>query len=313
MTKKSFKEMVSSLEEENYGFNYFNVETIGDYFPEDADWNYKDIIHPKLIHSGFSALQAFASNDIACGINLQKIPFLGFSIPLLIINYEYSKFNQTYFTSFGPYIILVNTIIEKHDTDKTRVRTLYAIGSKGIFKILHKTIGKVLLKNYKKLMSEDIPMRNRKGELRKFSHKFYSPSITYPFNFSEKINRSNIYLDKNVNNEISINKSEISSCKHGDIIGQKLGILSFFISEDNINKKIWPTTCPHEGARLTLKCIKGDKILCPWHNRIAKPLMVINKENNKIEIISSMDYLVSYEKNSIKIKYKNDPESYNQK
>ena len=78
MTKKSFKEMVSSLEEENYGFNYFNVETIGDYFPEDADWNYKDIIHPKLIHSGFSAIQAFASNDIACAINLQKIPFLGF-------------------------------------------------------------------------------------------------------------------------------------------------------------------------------------------------------------------------------------------
>ena len=172
MSKKSFKEMVVSLEEQNYSFSYFNADTEGDYFPDDADWNYKDIIHPKQIHSGFNGLQAYASDDIACAINLQKIPFFGISIPLLVINYEYSKFNQTYFTSFGPYIILINTIIKRNDLGRTVVKTLYAVGSKGIFKILHKILGKAILKNYKKLMSEDLPMRNRKGELRKFHHLF---------------------------------------------------------------------------------------------------------------------------------------------
>ena len=34
-------------------------------------------------------------------------------------------------------------------------------------------IGKILLKNYRKLMSEDTPMRDRKGRLRKIGHHFF--------------------------------------------------------------------------------------------------------------------------------------------
>ena len=34
-------------------------------------------------------------------------------------------------------------------------------------------IGKILLKNYRKLMSEDTPMGDRKGRLRKIGHHFF--------------------------------------------------------------------------------------------------------------------------------------------
>ena len=142
MSKKSYKEIIAELEKQNYNFNYFESETIGNYLPEDADWNYKDIEHPKLVHSDFSAIPTYVSEDMACSINIQKIPFLGISLPLLIINYEYSKFNQTYYTSFGPFIIFIDKNIKKIETNKTSVKTKYAVGSKKIFKFLHGMIGK---------------------------------------------------------------------------------------------------------------------------------------------------------------------------
>ena len=97
MSKKSYKEIIAELEKQNYNFNYFVSDTRGNYVPEVADWKCKDIEHPKLVHSDFSAIPTYVSEDMACSINIQN-SFLGISLPLLIINYEYSKFNQTYYT-----------------------------------------------------------------------------------------------------------------------------------------------------------------------------------------------------------------------
>ena len=311
MSKKSFIDMVNSLKKENFNFNFFESETIGDYLPEDSDWNYKDVAHAKFVHSNVSSLQAFVLDDFSGSINLQKLPFFGLSIPIVTLNYEQSKFNQMYFFSIGPYIVIVNTVSEKIDSHKTKVKTSYAIGSKGLFKFLHKIIGKILLKNNKLLMLEDSPMRNRKGELRKCGHKFYSDSQS-SFKFTEQINRANVYLDQNTESEIFIKKSSLLSSKEGDKVGQNSGILSFFITDDDNIKKIWPTTCSHEGAYLTSKCINNGKIFCPWHNKIIKPLISIDKkEENKFNIIPCIDYVTTDEKEFIKIKFRNDPEYYN--
>ena len=305
MSKKSYKEIISSLEKQNYKFNYYNSETVGNYLPEDADWNYKDIEHPKLVHSDFSAIPTYISKDMACSINLQKIPLIGITLPLLIVNYEYSKFNQTYYTSFGPYIIFIDTNIKKIETDKTIVKTKYAIGSKSIFKFLHGLIGKILLKNYKKLMTEDTPMRDRKGKLRKIGHHFFFPNDTYPFNYSEQISESNVYLKNGEKNTIEINKNDILKSKNGNTIGEKIGVLSFFISNDENKINLWPSTCSHEGAELSLKCIKRERIFCPWHNRISIPIVTMDKINQNLKINNNKDYEVIDEEEKLKIIYKN--------
>ena len=305
MSKKSYKEIIAELEKQNYNFNYFESETIGNYLPEDADWNYKDIEHPKLVHSDFSAIPTYVSEDMACSINIQKIPFIGISLPLLIINYEYSKFNQTYYTSFGPFIIFIDTNIKKIEANKTSVKTKYAVGSKKIFKFLHGMIGKILLKNYRKLMSEDTPMRDRKGKLRKIGHHFFSPNATYPFNYSEQISKSNVYLKVAEKNTVQINKSDILKSQNGNTVGEKIGVLSFFISEDENKIKLWPSTCSHEGAELSSKCIKGERIFCPWHNRISMPIAIMDKINKNLKINNSKDYEVIDEEDRLKIVYKN--------
>lgn len=311
MSKKKFVDLVNLLKKENYSFKMFKAESIGYFLPEDSDWNYKDVVHSNFVHQGQGNVQACALEDVTGSINLLRFPFFGISIPLVSIMYEQSRFNQVYLSSFGPFILLCDTTSEKISSDQTKVTTSYAICSRGIFKYFHKIIEKIVLKNYNTLMSEDIPMRNRRGELRRCGHKFYS-DIKSTFSFTEQINRANVYLDQNINSEINIKKSEILSSRSGDKIGENLGILSFFVTEENDKKKIWPTTCAHEGASLTSKCIKNDKIYCPWHNRITNPLIVIDlKDNNKLNFIPSIDYSVTSENEFIKIKFRNDPEYYN--
>ena len=166
----------------------------------------------------------------------------------------------------------------------------------------------MILKNNKLLMSEDVPMRERRYELRKSKHSFYNPTSTYSFKFTEEIFRANVYI-KGENNYVDISNSDLLNSVDGDILGRKSGILSFFVKDDNGNKSIWPTTCPHEGAKMNKDCIVRSRILCPWHHRRIDRILDFKDKITKI--IPSIDYYVEKYQNKIRIYYRNNPEYYN--
>ena len=291
----------------------FNFEENGKYSADDADWNYKDVTHTEKIHAMVNQVQGAILNDVQTSINLQKIPFFGITFPLVLVNYEYKKDDQVYFTSSGPFIIIGNVINTAISKNETKVTTTFVVGSKGIFRIFHPLIKYFITKNHAKLMKEDAPMRIRRGELRENGHSFHSPTETYSFSFSEEITRSNIRIDLNSEAKIKILKSEILSAKENSIFGKKIGILSFFITvESNQDIKLWPTTCAHEGAQLSKKCIKNNIITCPWHARKFQPLIIINKDKN-IKIIPNIDFAVKESSQFLEIRFRNKPEYYNNK
>ena len=219
MSKKSFQSLKKIFIKKGFKFKDFEVQNIGDYAADDADWNYKDIHHLNTIHKTVHGVQAFVADDVMCNINLQKIPIFGFEIPMPLIQYDYSKHNAIYLSALGPYIILVNSIFEEINETQTNVITRFSIGSKGIFWILNPLIEKLLKKNNKTLMNEDMPMRNRRGELRKINHLFYKNTENYSFEFSENIERANVFLKKEENNILVIDKNIILESKDGEIIG----------------------------------------------------------------------------------------------
>ena len=251
MSKSSFEELISSLKSKNFKITRFNFTEYGKYSTEDADWNYKDVTHTEKVHETVNQIQGAILNDITTSVNLQKIAFFGITFPLVLVNYEYKKNDQVYFTSTGPFIIIGNVINTSISNIETKVTTNFVVGSKGIFSIFHPLVKYFITKNHAKLMSEDVPMRERRGALRENGHSFYSPAETYSFSFTEEITRSNVYMDQDIEAKIKIFKSEILSAKENSILGKKIGILSFFITIDgDQNIKLWPTTCPHEGAPL---------------------------------------------------------------
>ena len=120
MSKKSFAQLTESFKKQGYKFSVFSVETIGNYSPKDSDWNYKDVIHLNVIHTNVSGINAVVLNELQGSINFQKLPFFGIMIPLTVINYEFSKFNQIYVTTFGPFILTINTISSYLDEKKLK-------------------------------------------------------------------------------------------------------------------------------------------------------------------------------------------------
>ena len=111
---------------------------------------------------------------------------------------------------------------------------------------------------------------------------------------------------------IKINISEILEAKNGDIIGEKTGVLSFFVTIDTDGiKKIWPSTCTHEGAKLNQKCLKMNFLICPWHNKKINYLFELVHEN--IRIKPNVDYAVKISDTYLNVQYRNDPKYYDKK
>ena len=77
MSKKKFVDLINLLKKENYSFRMFKADSIGYFLPEDADWNYKDVVHANFVHPGQGNVQACALEDVTSSINLLRFPFFG--------------------------------------------------------------------------------------------------------------------------------------------------------------------------------------------------------------------------------------------
>ena len=165
MSKLNYQQIISKMNNEGYCNTEFVIDSLGNYTPEDSDWNYKDVPHLNIVHKNVEGVQAIVDDNFVGTINFLKIPYIGITLPLIFVNYEILKNEQIYFSSFGPFMILVETISEKINS-KTMVRSKFCILSKPILKFLHIFIKKMVIKNNKVLMSEDIPMRERRYKLR---------------------------------------------------------------------------------------------------------------------------------------------------
>ena len=208
MNQKSLIDIKKELIEIGYNFSDFTITSIGNYHPDDADWNYKDTLHIETMHDSIEfRTPVLEQENLQLAIDTQKvIPFLGLRFPLTLVILESSKYNFLYYTAFGPFLMLTNTVIERHEVDKTKTTSYFSIGSIGFFKIFHTLVKKTIIRNNKILMKDDEAMRIRKGLLRKENHLFYKDEKGYGFLESKKITNSNVYLKPTVDNFISIKK-----------------------------------------------------------------------------------------------------------
>src|SRR5579872_7311877 len=107
MKKWSKEQLIASLQKEGIRFSEFSLTHEGDYAVADADWNYKDVPHLHHIHNLVEAIFAAMQDDFIATINVQKT--LGIKIPLSVMNYESGKNEQTYYTTWLFFILIVRT------------------------------------------------------------------------------------------------------------------------------------------------------------------------------------------------------------
>ena len=277
MIKYSQKELVDSLEKQGLKFSHFSFISEGNFLPSDADWNYKDVPHLNVVHQLVDAVNACIGDDIIATINMQKI--LGIRFPLSVFNYDTGPNRQTYFANFFVYQLIIETSYIKLDTLRTQVTTRYAIGSAPIWQFFVPILKWVIRKNYDDLMSTDIPMRTRRGDLRAMGYTFKGDNSTYSFRDTMKIQESNLIppsASKYLGIEFSASLSAVLEQK--TVLLGKPDHLGLRLELDNDSISVFLRTCPHEGANLDeSKCAKST-LSCPWHARKFRPLLKLSMD-----------------------------------
>jgi nitrite reductase/ring-hydroxylating ferredoxin subunit len=269
LQKSSKDVLVSQLTGEGFRFSSFTMTSEGDYSADDADWNYKDIPHLHEVHALAESHPAVVGRDINCSVNLQRI--LGIWFPITLVNFEYEKNRQVYYTTLLFFVLIIETRIEPRGPIRCAVHTNYSIGSSPWMFFLIPVLKMLVKRNYRVLMSEDIPMRTRKGELRKLGYSFRKDGETYSFIGTRNIMKENLCPPQGVSNLVRANYVAMLDGKQEALAGDG-GLLGFRLIRDADSVVIYPRACPHEGSSLDKSSCSGGFVKCRWHGRQIAPI-----------------------------------------
>lgn len=292
---RSLDELVTSLTAEGMKFRQFECVSEGEYSPDDAAWNYMDIPHLTYVHKQVDGVLSLAADQITGSIFFQRIPLL--RLPLTVLIYQSAHNAITYYTSFGFFLLIIQTSWAATSPTHTRVVTRYAVGWTGwVVGLLYPLIRRLLERNYRILMSEDLPMRQQRGLLRKKGYDFRMQGTVPSFLDSKKILQQNVVTpEQNV-----VAPRDLPSWAEREIEYNDLqeSVPIFLGEPDHIGLavvrtgsvvNVYPRLCPHEGAGLDdaicERATSRDEsciVQCPWHGRKFRPLISISLPAKKL-------------------------------
>jgi nitrite reductase/ring-hydroxylating ferredoxin subunit len=295
-------ELVRPLIAEGLKFSELVLTSEGEYAADDADWNYKDIPHLHVVHELAESYPAVIGGDIICSINMQKI--LGLWFPVALVNYEYAKYHQVYYTTLLFFALIIETRMEEYAPLKTRVTTTYSIGSpKWLFWLM--PILKTLIRhNYKNLMSTDIPMRDRRGQLRKLGYRMYKKGDSYTFAETVDISVSKLSPPPDKERTIRCTYTTLLETSDDVLVGDT-GLLGFRLMRKGDEVTILPRTCPHEGASVEKADFSKGAVRCPWHARRLLPIGKFKWMQDAS--FDANDYKVRVSGNELMVEYTGQP------
>lgn len=276
MNKKFTREsIVQRAAQEGYAFKHFSLEHVGRYSAEDADWNYKDIPHLHFVHHLAEAIPTMISDDFITTLNTQMM--FGMKVPLTVVNYESGPGEQTYYTTLFWFILVIQTRFFELAPLQTTVTTTYSIGMPKMLRWFFPLLRWTITRNYRVLMTADVPMRERRGELRSRGFGFSREHPTYSFADTTLITRQNVTPPPR-NSETPILDIDLKAAVQSateSLLGtdDDLGVRA---KREGSIVELFPRICPHEGACLDGSPVEEGKVKCPWHGRQFTAICTVN-------------------------------------
>ena len=306
MKFSSVDQIVSTFKREEFSFSSFSLMSEGKFHPLDSLWNYMDIPHANFVHeqvvgSGYPVV----GDEHASVVTFQKL--LGLKIPLSITNYSRDPTSVTYYMTWLFFILIIESKAEEVESGLTKVTTSYHLGSTRLFNILHPIIRWILKRNYKALMAVDIPMRERRGQLRGWGYSFGNENPKHSFERSLDVSRLNVIFPEKIDNSCVPVELPVQSIlpSDGEYLYGRDDHFGVQIVRSGDMIMVYPRLCPHDGASLDRKnywaCSrhrevstpgeKGYKIMCPWHGRLFDPIASFKLSSQETQEAES-DYLL---------------------
>jgi hypothetical protein len=268
------EQMIARLKGLGYKFRSFELISSGQYEIDDADWNYKDVPHLDFIHPLVDSCPAVIADEHVSTIFLQKV--FGMKLPMVLYNYESGKDEQTYFSAFMAFVLIICTKYD-HGSGVTTVTTKYNIGGPSILLALaFPIIRYALSKNYTNLMDGDTPMRLRRGELRAMGARFKKPGNSYSFRKTMLVTEVNCTFDESLFSKEESERVDQVVKHEGDTAARFLTGRSdawgLRVEIRDGLALVYPRLCEHEGACLDSAMADQMALRCPWHNKRINPI-----------------------------------------
>lgn len=278
MVKLNQQAILQSLEAHGLKYRTVSMHTEGDYLPTDVDWNNKDVPHLNHVHSLVNDVTCVIERDVQASISLQKV--LGITFPLILVHYDSGPDHQTHFVT-----LLAWTMVTDHEfiavtPTRTRAVTTYTVAARPFWLLFFPVIRVLLRRNYRQLMSEDVPLRERRGRLRSWGYTFRGDGGPRDIRNSLPIGANNVLPPDPPSDEppvfapvpLRTITAEWTYVGRSDHLGLKL-------TREGRKVLAYARMCPHEGADLDPVAAAGRCQVCPWHGRKLTPLAVIDLDH----------------------------------
>jgi len=276
VVKLKADEIIERLE--SFGMVHRSVActTEGDYLPTDVDWNNKDVPHLNEVHSLVNDITCVVERDLEASISLQKVA--GITNPLILVHYDTAPRRQTHFVTLWAWTLVTHHEFEQIGPNRTRATTTYTVCSSRFWMLFFPVIRAVIRRNWRQLMSEDVPLRERRGRLRSWGYTFRGDDEPMrDIRASLPIQANNVLLP-----DPPLPRPELAPVPLSDITEDAWVYLG---RDDHLGLKVRREgnrllahlrSCPHEGALLDAVEPEGGCQVCPWHARELPPVAVLD-------------------------------------
>lgn len=253
-----------------YRFRFFDLELKTGGTDVDIEFNYKDLAHIEVVHNTFDVFPSYISTDFYSAVFLQK--FLGLTFPVTNQSIQIKKNHLFVHNSILNIILTSEITAEPLPNYEVIVKTRYGIGApRYLLPFIFPLLKWSLVRNFHALMEGDIPMRDRRGEIRRWGVRITKTS--YGFSETLDIMQQHVFGHEGPPPppaEIPLATITPSS-RHLYGKSDHFG-LQIFRRDDLI--EVYPRMCPHEGACLDTDDLNGRGALrCGWHGRLFRPIL----------------------------------------
>lgn len=280
MVKLSHDEIIRRLEDFGMVHRSLECSTEGEYLPADVDWNNKDVVHRNFVHSRIDDVPAIVEKDLQAALSYQKV--LGTPFPMVLVHYDTGPNEQAHFvTALAWTMVTRHQFIPLSDT-RTRAVTTYTVGSSRFWMLFWPIIRKLLQINHRTLMSEDTPLRERRGRLRSWGYRYRGDGAPVDLRTTVSVAANNLVFPDPPAEPPSFDPVPLSRLTEGSrvLVGRSdhLGLL---LRRQGTEIEAYSRLCPHEGAELDDVEVRDGCQHCPWHGRELPPVAVLDLSSDE--------------------------------
>jgi nitrite reductase/ring-hydroxylating ferredoxin subunit len=275
VVKLSHDAIIERLESLGMVHRSLECSTEGEYLPADVDWNNKDVVHRNFVHSRIDDIVCVMEQDLQASLSYQKV--LGMSFPLVLVHYDTGPNEQAHFmTALAWTMVTHHQFIPVSDT-RTRAVTTYTVAGTRLWMLLWPVIRTLLRINHRTLMSEDTPLRERRGRLRSWGYRYRGDGAPVDLRTTISVAANNIVFPDPPAEPPCFAPVALSRLTDGSrvLVGRSdhLGLL---LRRQGTRLEAYTRLCPHEGAELDDIEVRDGCQACPWHGRELSPAAVLD-------------------------------------